>query len=329
MFTVSFTDFDKDIWESELESFVPSMVFDAHCHIWNDAHAGTNTDTESALRMNVDGAKMKEWSQRIYPDRRCGFFFLGTPIVGMDVDKHNAFVLQESKNCRFPCAPIVTPDMTQGQVESLLKNGAAGLKPYRLFAQDPAECDIADYLPEAQMEVANAYGKFVTLHLSKRHGIADSKNMDDLAKYVRKYPNITWILAHCARAFNAFMLEKGRAEQLAALGEKVWCDLSAVCDPYSHFLLLKHFDIRRLMFGSDNIGAGCMRGKYVTWGRAWAFAGSKECSHCDGRATFVVYEQLRAMKQAADMAGLSQADVEAVFHGNAERLFGVFLSGNC
>ncbi|MBP5639434.1 MAG: amidohydrolase family protein [Victivallales bacterium] len=323
MFSVSYTDFDREIWEAELESFVPSRIFDAHCHLWNDQHAGTNKDTESGLRINVDGAEMLKWSRRIFPGRQLAFYYLGTPIVGMEVDKHDAFMLHESQISHFPCAPIVTPDMSQEQIEQLFANGAAGLKPYRLFASDPAQCDIADYLPESQMEVANSHGGFVTLHLSKRHGIADSKNMDDLAVYVKKYPKIKWILAHCARAFNSFTLENGRAEQLANLGENVWCDLSAVCDPYSHFLLMRHFGIRRILFGTDNIGAGGDHGKYITWGRAWKFAGSYDCIHCDGRATLVVYEQLRAMRQAADMASLSKDDVDAIFFSNASQLFDV------
>jgi hypothetical protein len=44
--------------------------------------------------------------------------------------------------------------------------------------------------------------------------------------------------------------------------------------------------------------------------------------HCRGNARPVCYEQLRAMKQAADMAGLAQTETEAVFYRNAAALFG-------
>ncbi len=324
MFSVEYTDYDREIWEAELESFVPDKLFDVHCHLWDEAHAGSNTEVDSCLRYNTDGKVMFDWSRQIYPNRKLGFYFLGTPLLGMDVAKHNEFLLQESTTHALPAAMIVTPQVTADQIAALLERGIAGLKPYRVFSNDPAECSIADYLPEYQMEVANAYGKAITLHLSKRHGIAAPENMRDLAIYVKKYPKVKWILAHCARAFNSFTLE-GQIHRLAELGDNVWCDTSAVCDPYSHFLLMKYFNIRRILFGSDNIGAGSDRGSYITWGRAWAFFPGSPCPHCDGRATFVIYEQLRAMKKAADMAGLSKADLEAIFSGNAHDLFGAAL----
>ena len=321
MFSTSYTDFDREIWAAELDSFVPAAVFDAHCHLWDDAHAGTNSDPESCLRMNVSAVEMLEWNARIFPGRRVGCYFLGTPVPGMEVAPHDDFVLREAAMAQSLCAPIVTPQMTPAQVESLAKRGARGLKPYRLFAAAPAECRIADYLPEAQMEVANDHALFVTLHLSQRLGLASEANRRDLELYARKYPRITWILAHCARAFNSFTLEEGRAKWLSDLGEKVFCDLSAVCDPRSHYLMMRHFDRKRLLFGSDNIGAGSDHGKYYTWGRAWGFARECDLSYCDGRATLVVYEQLRAMKQAAEMAALTAADLDDIFFRNAERLF--------
>jgi hypothetical protein len=89
---------------------------------------------------------------------------------------------------------------------------------------------------------------------------------------------------------------------------------------YSHYLLMKHEDRKRVMFGSDNIVAGCDRGKYVTWGRAWyQFNGIPGVQHCDPTPTFVIYEQLRQERQVADMLGLTQEEIEDHFSANAER----------
>ena len=320
MFTVSYEEIDRVIWEEELNEFVPPKVFDAHCHLWSEANAGENPETESPLRLEVDAARMREWNAAIFPGRELAFYFLGTPLVKSDIAGHNAFLLAESRKSGCPAAAIVTPQITAEQTEQWLKQGFAGLKPYRCFAADPAECSIADYLTEEQMEAADHAGGAITLHLSKMKGIADPANLRDLAEYVAKYPHVNWILAHCARAFNCFMLEK-TIRPLAEMGENVWCDMSAVCDPYSHYLLMKHFDKKRLLFGSDNIGAGSDRGKYITWGRAWGFQKGKECPHCDGRATLVVYEQLRDMKHAAEMAGVTRPELEDIFWNNAMRLF--------
>ena len=69
---------------------------------------------------------------------------------------------------------------------------------------------------------------------------------------------------------------------------------------------MKHEDRRRVMFGSDNIVAGCARGKYITYGRAWEYYGGfPDLPHCDPTPTFVIYEQLRQERQVADMLELT------------------------
>ena len=128
------------------------------------------------------------------------------------------------------------------------------------------------------------------------------------------------IRAHCARGFNAVFLE----ESVRFLRELpgLWYDTSAVNDLYSHYLLMKHEDRRRVMFGSDNVVAGGVRGKYTTYGEAWHFhPGVPDLPHCDPRATFVIYEQLRQERQVADMLGLTPGEIEDHFCGNAERMF--------
>ena len=34
-----YLDFDREIWEKELEDFVPPIVYDMHSHIWSETHA--------------------------------------------------------------------------------------------------------------------------------------------------------------------------------------------------------------------------------------------------------------------------------------------------
>ena len=100
----------------------------------------------------------------------------------------------------------------------------------------------------------------------------------------------------------------------------IWYDTSAVNDIYSHFLLMKHEDRKRVMFGSDNIVAGCARGKYITYGRAWEYYGGfPDLPHCDPTPTFVIYEQLRQERQVADMLELTPDEIEDHFSGNAIR----------
>ena len=105
---------------------------------------------------------------------------------------------------------------------------------------------------------------------------------------------------------------------------KTWFDTSSVCESDAIAALIRYVDIDRVLYGSDDIPVGIARGKYVSFGYAWAYLSETNhnvnLSHCDGRMTFTRYEQLRAMKRASEAVGLSRNDIEAMFSGNAERL---------
>jgi predicted TIM-barrel fold metal-dependent hydrolase len=319
--SIDYTPFDRQIWEAELEGFVPARLFDLHTHLWSERHAGGNRETGSPLRREVDLAGLRAWSARLYPGRETGFLVLGTPLRGMDRDGHNRWLAAQVRGQpRSRAGMIVTPEMAPGAIEEAVRElGFVALKPYRCFAPDPAHARIAEFFPEPQMEAADGLGLAVTLHLSMPDGPASEENLRDLAGYTHRYPRIRWILAHCARGFNAAALERS-IHRLADL-PTAWLDTSAVNDLYSHYLALRYFDRRRILFGSDNVAAGCMRGMYISYARAWqAYPGAAELEHCDPRPTFVVYEQLRAMKRAAGILSLGTSEIDGFFSGNALEL---------
>ena len=320
MSDIDYRDFDRDIWETELEEFVPEEIFDMHVHIWSEEHRGELQGEPSGLRLEVDYQDQLDWAARMFPGRRMHYLVLATPIPGMDAEGHNVWMAKQmAGDPQSAVNMVVTPEMTSDYVAAQVeRHDFLGLKPYRTFAADPANARIGDYLPESLIEVAHDMGLVITLHLARKRGPADPENQRDLQYYTKRYPRVQWILAHCARAFNAFMME----EAIHFLKDlpNIWYDTAAVNDLYSHFLLMKHEDRKRVMFGSDNVVAGCARGKYVTYGRAWEFSsGSPELPHCDPTPTLVIYEQLRQERQVADMLGLSRQEVEDHFAGNARR----------
>ena len=167
------------------------------------------------------------------------------------------------------------------------------------------ECRITDFLPEEQIEVAHRHGLLITLHLSKRDAIADRANIDDLLRLTAQYPGVKWILAHCARSYSAWVIE--RAVTLLRGLPNVWYDTSSVCESDVMVALMAGVGSDRVMYGSDDLPVGVARGKYIAFGYAWAFLSEKnhalELSHCNPRMTFVRYEQLRAMRRAAIAIG--------------------------
>ena len=318
MTNIDYREFDRQIWEEELEDFVPPLVYDMHTHMWSEEHKGESAP--SALRWGIDYQDHLAWAAKLYPGREIHYLVLGTPVVGIDVEGHNDWMAaQMAADPASAVNLLVLPEMSPDYVaQQVRKHGFLGLKPYRLFAPDPANGRIQDFLPESFIEVAHDLGLAITMHLSKKTGPADPDNLTDLEHYTHKYPRAQWILAHCGRAFNAFMLEESihRLKDMPNL----WYDTSAVNDLYSHYLLMKHEDRKRVMFGSDNVAAGCVRGKYVTWGKAWQyFEGYPDVTHCEPTATFVIYEQLRQERQVAEILGLTRDEIEDHFSGNAIR----------
>lgn len=310
------TDFDREIWYEELEDFVPKKIFDAHVHLWDNKFVSQETNW-----MNTDFERLDAFSKALFPGREIGYQLLGTPVVGLDLEGYHQFMAQEiAKSPHRVGSTIVTPQMTPEYLDEVIKKyGFTGLKPYRLYAEDPANCRIADYLPESLIEVANANKLCITMHMSRFDGIADKENLEDFRVFTAKYPNVRWILAHCARAFNAYTLEKN----IFALRdmENLYYDLSAVCDCRSHYLLFKHEKLSRIMFGTDNVDAGGVHAKYITWGKGWQYFTGMDVPHCRKDSTYVCYESLRSIKQAADMAGLSKSDIEDLFYNNAMNFF--------
>ena len=313
------TDFDREFWESELEDFVPRRIFDAHTHLWSDALApGAGVTIEEVGFDDLD-----KWSKEVFPGRETGYLLLPYPAAGMDAEKTHLFMAREiAKSRHRRGSTIVTPEITPEDLdEAIKKHHFFGLKPYRSFAADPANCRITDFFPESLIEAADHHGLCVTLHMARFDGAADPENLRDLARLTKRYPRVRWILAHCARAFNPYTLEKS-IFRLAEMEHTVF-DLSAVCSTRSFYLLFKHIDTSRLLFGTDNICAGGVHGSYVNWGRAWQFIRPAPVTHCRPDATLVCYESLSAVKQAADMAGLTTDQIEDIFCGNAEKFFGL------
>ena len=133
-----FTDLDRAIWEEELEDFLPSVIYDMHSHLWSETHKANLKGPPTGLRWEVSYDDLMDWSASLYPGREMHFLVLGTPIPGMDIAGHNAWVAsQMSGDPNSGVNLLVTPEMTPEYVaEQVRIHKFFGLKPYRLFAPD-------------------------------------------------------------------------------------------------------------------------------------------------------------------------------------------------
>jgi hypothetical protein len=63
-------------------------------------------------------------------------------------------------------------------------------------------------MSEEHIKIADEKDLIIMMHLSKKYGVADEENINDLIFLSEKYPNVKWILAHCAKSYSAWGIEK-------------------------------------------------------------------------------------------------------------------------
>ena len=203
---------DQEIWESELESWVPQRVYDCHMHMLDNSLIAEGTKYRD-LYPDTDFETAQAWHNLVLPGRETHFLMLGRPATGTDVYGHNTFMHREMQSDPLSRRNRLTmPSDTPEEIERDVKErGFIGLKVYRFYSVtgDMKDCRIHEFLPHEQMEVASELGLWVTMHLSRAGG-GDEENLRDLEEYTTKrYPGIRWILAHCARSFVYWQMERG------------------------------------------------------------------------------------------------------------------------
>ena len=331
---ITLNDVDRRIWQEELDPFVPQRVFDVHTHIYRWAFnldprkeegpyakfVGQHwREAERGLLDAVDAALM--------PGRTVSRLAFPFPFMHpCDFAASNEFVAQQSSGDPTSAALMLAhPGTTDDEAEATLDRlGLIGFKPYRFYSStgDAVECRITDFLPERLIALADRRGLIVMMHLSKRDAIADADNQRDLLELSQKYPRVRWILAHCARSYSCWAIERAAAT-LRKL-PNVWFDTSSVCETDALDALFSTVGVERVMYGSDDVPVGVLRGKYIAFGYAWAYLSetnhSMSLAHCNPTMTFTRYEQLRATRRAATRLGLTAPQLSAHFHDTAAAL---------
>ena len=333
-FQLQLNDVDRRIWDEELAEFVPQRIYDVHTHLYRWAF-NLDPNKETGAYWSLLGEEYAEasWEMAnavdaaLMPGRQITRLSFPFPFQHpCDFAGSNAFVAAETaKDLNSRALMLVHPGMSAEDLEREVdRHGFVGFKPYRFYSStgDAVQCRITDFMPEHQISVAHRRGLIIMMHLAKRDAIADDENISDISRLSEQYPGARWILAHCARSYSSWAIEKAAAT-LRRL-PNVWYDTSSVCESDAMDALYTAVGVDRVMYGSDDIPIGVLRGKYVTFGFAWAYLSEKNhsfnLSHCESRMTFTRYEQLRAMHRAARRLGMTRAQTEALFYNTAANL---------
>ena len=261
------------------------------------------------------------------PGRSVSSYFIPFVSDAEATDGPNGWVAEQAAHGRNDrSAYFVLPQDDPEKVrEDVRRFGTKGLKCYHLFASKKPtwEADIPDYLPEPLVKVAHDEGLVITLHMVKSRAVADPVNIQWIRTYCEKYPNMTLILAHSARAFQPAHGLEG-LPHLTGL-DNLYFDASANCEPIAHQAILRIIGHDKLMYGSD-FWVCHLRGRSVGTADSflWLYEDSPvwEEKQATIKPVFIGLEHLRSLKWACWSERLTDSQVEDIFWNNAARVFG-------
>ncbi len=323
-------DADRELFERELDRFVPHAIFDAHGHWYRADHfaAGTMPGLVQSGPPVAGGDAFDEAMRLLIPNRQIEGLFFPFPHAGLDIDAANEFLYQEllrrpGSRGQMLITPAQEPEFIR---ETVRRCGFVGLKCYHVYSsrQPTFESFIEEFLPESQVRVAHEEGLSITLHIVRARALADVANQQWIRRRCERYPNMRLILAHAARGFNPHHTMQG-IEALRGLNN-VWFDTSAVTDCGAVEAIIETLGHTRVLYGAD-FPVSHVRGRCVALGDSffWLSADNTNLAVPYARLELglVGHESLRTLKIAATSLKLTDSQVEDIFHRNATRLFGL------
>jgi len=323
-------DADRELFDRELESFVPPVIFDAHAHWYRADHFPTHA-VPGLVRSGpavAGSAAFDEAIGALIPRRRSEGLFFPFPQAEVDVEAANQFLHEQLADRPLSRGQmLITPAQDAEFIrETVRRRGFVGLKCYHVFASRRPTFDatIEEFMPDAQLRIAHEEGLSITLHIVRATALADPANQQWIRDRCRAFPDMRLILAHAARGFNPHHTIAG-IEALGGL-DNVWFDTSAVTDAGAIEAIVRTLGHERLLYGSD-FPVSHLRGRCVGLGDSflWISAENTDLAVPYARLdlALVGHEALRTLKVAAMSLGLTDSQVEDIFCRNAARLWGL------
>jgi len=340
-----YTDVDRAFWAEHLEDWVPRRIVDAHVHL---ARASDRIEpmTEAKRRQYwvnevsnpIDADTAARCQELVFPGREVTCVAMGPPNLDFDLEASNAYVSEACAARGWHALALLRPQWPAERLAAELARPAViGVKPYYALispARDTRDKHLAagifEFLPHHALEVLDDRRAWITLHVPRAERLGHPDNLREVREICRRYRRLVLVVAHLGRSYTLPHAREG-LPPLAQEANLVF-DLSAVLNPDVLALALELFGAGRLLYGTDN-PVFYMRGRRQWRGRTYVnrtsypfgFNTEREPPEVEATYTLMMYEHLRAIRRACEDAGLGRGEIEAIFHGNAERLIGSVL----
>jgi predicted TIM-barrel fold metal-dependent hydrolase len=334
---------DRQFYQDRLRDFLPEKMIDIHTHVWLDKfRAKVSGDPQRAVtwpsRVALDNSieDLMETYHLMFPGKQVTpMIFSNLHTRDDDIDGANAYITRCAKEHRCPSLIFAMPWWSAEEFEQkIIAGGFLGAKVYLIFS-DPKiqqkDITIFDFLPHHQLEVLDKHGWMVMLHIPRDGRLRDPKNLEQMLKIEKRYPNVKLIIAHVGRAY--CNEDVGDAFDVLADAKNMMFDFCANTNSSVFEQLIRAVGPRRILFGSDlpilrmRTRRICENGNYVNIIPKGLYGDVSKDSHMrevEGeeaeKLTFFMYEEIDAFRRAAQATSLSRNDIEDVFYNNAQRL---------
>lgn len=308
--------------------FVPAEIYDIHVHPYHRSHYAAGTWAFLGDHERLGCAEHGAALRRILGQRRAHGLYFGLPQATADRPAINAWIESEVRAHGTELSRalmLVAPQDDPAVVAAALRAGRfSGIKVYYCYANrpQPNQARVEEYAPEWMWEILHETRGVLMLHLVKDRAIADPENQRSLRRLCRAYPEVRLVLAHVARSFNYRHAREG-LKAIADLDNAV-VDTSAIGESEAFAAALKILGPRRVLWGSD-FPVSELRGRCVTVGDRFFWLHPELMKEDVAReaerdAVLVGLEELLALREACDDAGLTAGDLEDIFSRNARRV---------
>ena len=332
---------DLPFYRAEVAPILPAQVLDFHTHIWRRDHwkelpweSGRAGGKYMVTPEDYGVEQLLSDGKALFPDRPYHAVCFGQPIPVIDLEKANAYSADAGR--RPGLFPLLVAGRGTAPVEALgnrvREGGFFGYKVYVNWqGNDYGAVKVEDMIGPEEMAVADEMGLVVLLHVPAAGRLADPEVQKGVRKCAAGYPNANIVLAHCGRCYLP-------DEMRAAIGaiadlDNVYLDTSMVMDPLVMQIVFDQVDSRRVVFATD-LPVARMRGRRVYVMDHWVdvvlegYPASAYRVMSDGiRATFMAWEIVLAIKRAAEVCGLSRAQLQGVFYENGMALLRQVMGG--
>ena len=331
---------DRAFYAEKLDYLPPRMI-DIHTHVWLGAHRQPSTVARRgptwpgrvADQSPIDD--LLETYRLMLPKQAVTPVIFGPATQEYDLDASNQYISEAGAQHHLPSFLVTRPEWSAQELEQRVVGGDfLGLKPYLEWAPPHIASDditIFDFLPRHHLEVADAHGWIVMLHIPRRGRLRDPLNLEMMLEIERRYPNVRLVIAHIGRAYCPE--DVADAFEVLKDARRMHFDFCANTSAYAMEQLLRAVGPQRVVFGSDmpvvrmRMRRICEQGFYINLVPRGLYGDVNDDPHMRevdgeeaGRLSFFLYEELLAFRQAAEAVGLSADDVADVMYNNAARL---------